>query len=72
MPENLFIKSLLENLNLRDYRMKLIKLIEEPLKTWDKSAPDGTMQVKEPSPELLEKIIADCAINGIDTIVVYK
>jgi hypothetical protein len=55
--------------------MKLIKLIEAPLKDWNKDlskSPVGEMRIKEPSEFDLEKAIANCNINELDTLVVYR
>ena len=52
--------------------MKLLKLIEAPLKDWS-TAPvlQNEMRIVSPNAEELEKAIAMCNINDIDTLYVY-
>lgn len=52
--------------------MKLIKLIERDLKQWGKSSLTNELHVKEPSQFDLEQAIANCNINNIDTLIVYR
>lgn len=55
--------------------MKLLKVIEKPLKDWHKTLgkrPINEMWIREPSSEELEKAIATCNINDIETLVIYN
>lgn len=52
--------------------MKLIKLIERDLKHWGKPALPNELHIKEPSQFELEKAIANCNINDITTLIVYR
>lgn len=53
--------------------MKLLKLIEKPLKSWNLApCAKNEMKIREPNAEELEKAIATCNINDIDTLIVYK
>lgn len=52
--------------------MKLIKLIERDLKQWGKPSLPNELHIKEPNEFELEKAIANCNINNIDTLIVYR
>lgn len=53
--------------------MKLIKLIERSTKDWNLSqCLPNEMKILQPNAEDLEKAIANCNINDIDTLIVYK
>lgn len=51
--------------------MKLLKVIERPLKDWDKPL-KSELYIIKPNAEELEKAIAQANINGLDTIVIYN
>lgn len=51
--------------------MRLLKVIERPLKQFGKCQ-DVAVHIKDPTEFELEQAIARCNINGYDTLIIYK